>query len=207
MKIDDRISQVFKDLSRPKGYIVSLRFESPTMEKRFRNQPAPIGSQHLPARRGRNQAEHDMREFVREEILLPSARWAYRASQHEYVVAQDTNPIYWRKVMRSCRQAAHKCWVYFDGGYITLQMEIMCKGLGTVHDKNVLMCGIESLLNFEINQTERNISQVMQDQYELARLQIYKDMLIGIESDFLHNTITMCERDKATILGNRDEME
>lgn len=207
MKNDDGIAKLIKNTFSQKSYIVTFRFEGPTMEKRFRNVAWHPQSQRAPARRGREQAEHDMREFMREEVLLPAARWAYRASQQEYVGSQDVNPAYWRRVMRTCRHAAYKCWVYFDAGHITVQMEVLCKAIGTVHDQNTLMCGIESLLNFEIGLSTRNIEHSMQDQYEMMRMQIYKEMLRGIEDDFLHDTIHIAERDKTTILGNRGEME
>uniref|UniRef100_A0AB39CD83 Uncharacterized protein n=1 Tax=Pseudomonas phage HRDY3 TaxID=3236930 RepID=A0AB39CD83_9VIRU len=189
---------------RPVPHIVTFRFVSPDMEARFKFQP------NGKARRGREQAEHDMRDFWRNEVLTPAMRFCWRAQQPEYQIEGNLPDAFWKSSQRMCQSAIRECWAYFDGGWVTIQMGIFAHPIELMARKEMqqLTGAIEGALGTELRQIEqenlsyRGVEGLTPDKYEIWRERVYRDIERGFLDDFFaKGTLSVVPRTEAHILG------
>jgi hypothetical protein len=183
---------------------VTFRFPSPDMEARFKFQP------NGKALRGREQAQHDMREWWRHDVLIPAARFCWHAQQPEYQQLEGMMPDeFWKKSKRICDHATRDCWVYFDGGFVTVQMEIFAHAIPIYARKEMqhLTGAIEAALMLEIGVIEADMARPLPegaepDKFQNWRLRVYKDIRSGLMDDFfMDDRLSILPSDQVHILG------
>nr|DAF93496.1 MAG TPA: hypothetical protein [Myoviridae sp. ctshb19] len=194
-------------LLRPEPHIVTFRFASPDMEARFKFRPSG-------ARRGREQIQHDLRDFWRNEVLTPAMRFCWRAQQPEYQIEGNLPDQFWKSAQLACQSAIRECWVYFDGGFVTVQMAIFAHPIDLLARKDMqkLTGAIEAAIGTELSQLERELisykdtPDVAPDKYEVWRERVYRDIQRGLMDDFFSDGVLLIQpRTEAHILGKEPE--
>jgi hypothetical protein len=139
--------------------------------------------------RAKDRQVQELREFFRQEVFLPAARFAYRATQIEYIGDQNAPQMYWKKAKGMCMHACSKLGAYLDDGYVSLNFDIVAQGLleertlRTLLDMIDVMCAHELFAYEEQNKHRLQFHPDSQpDKYEEWRAGVYRDLQRAIMS-------------------------
>lgn len=160
---------------------VTFRFPSHFIHVRFN----PI--------RAKDQRRTDLIEFFRTEVLLPAARFAYRAMQPEYVGEDNMPSRIWKRARGMCLNACSNLDVMLDDGYVTLTFTVVTSSLVEERDLRKLLdaidnhIGMEQIIHSE-NKKLRKESSAAFDKYEDWRNGAYSDIRHAIQNSTFFGT-------------------
>lgn len=124
-----------------------------------------------------------LREFFRQEVFMPAARFAYRASQIEYIGDQNVPQMFWKKAKSMCMHANHKLGAYLDDGWVTLSFDIVSRGILEERTLRMLLDVIDNLISHEIYKYDQSEERLLKehpdakpDRYEAWRAGVYRDL-------------------------------
>lgn len=133
--------------------------------------------------RAKDQQRTDLIDFFRMEVFQPAARFAYRASQIEYIGDQEIPQRLWAKAKRMCMHACSRLDVVLDDGFVTLRFNVVTHMLVEERDLHILLDAVEAQLSHEqyfyAEQEKRRLEfhpDSKPDKYEEWRSGVYSDI-------------------------------
>lgn len=148
---------------------VTFRFPSHFIHVRFN----PI--------RAKDQRRKDLIEFFRTEVLLPAARFAYRAMQPEYAGEDNLPSRIWKRARGMCLNACSNLDVMLDDGFVTLTFTVVTHTMVEERDLRKMLDAIENHIGMEQvihseNKKLRKEHSTVFDKYEDWRNGAYSDI-------------------------------
>lgn len=133
--------------------------------------------------RAKDQQVHDLREFFRQEVFLPAARFCYRASQAEYIGDGNAPREFWKKSKGMCMHACSKLGAYLDDGFVSLHFDMVTQGLLEERTLRTLLDMLDNMIAHELFEYDEHEKRRLQfhpdakpDVYEEWRAGVYRDL-------------------------------
>jgi hypothetical protein len=166
----DKNDRLVKMLSKHEHAVI-FRFPSHFIHERFNKI------------RAKDQQVQELREFFRQEVFMPAARFCYRASQVEYIGDGNAPREFWKKSKRMCMHACSKLGAYLDDGWVSVHFDMVANGLLEERELRTLLDMIDNMIAqelFEFDEQEKRRLQFhpdsKPDNYAAWRAGVYRDL-------------------------------